>query len=189
MKGTGADMEEHTRISAGALVAAVFAALPACLLMGGCAGATPGTTMALGAVSYEDAFATSKEVVARRFSIASADAQRGEIVCRPKAVAARGERVLGGSPARQVAMLHLRRQDGGVAARMSVELQREGSPVHSTVPTYERNYNEVPNETPAQGTAATTAEQNATWQTQGYDHALERQILDEISKSLSPRGP
>ena len=162
-----------------------FLALAAAALAG-CSVPTPGTTRALGDVTYAEAFATSREVMAQRFSILSADPDTGQIACRPKPVQVRGERILGGSPARKVAKLQLRREGGMVVAHASVALQREGSYARNTRSNYTENYDEVPNVTPADQTAATTPEQNEVWRTESYDHALERSILEEVYRQLNP---
>jgi len=162
--------------------------LAGCVLPAGCNLPSPGTTRVLGDVDYASAFAAATKTMGRHFSILSADPNTGEITCRPKKVQVKGERLLGGSPARQIATLHLRRDNGMVRAQVSVELQREGSAIRSTAGSYQENYDEVPNQTPAEDTAATTAKQNETWQTDRYDHAMERKVLDEIYKALHPQA-
>jgi len=156
--------------------------------LAGCDLPAPGTVRVMGQVEYADAFATARETMAQHFSVLSADPDTGQIVCRPKLIEGRPERLLGGSPARQIASLRLRREDNLVVAQVSVKIEREGSGVHSTRIGYQENYNEVPNKTPADETAATTAEQNQTWQTEGYDHATERLILEDIYNSLHPQA-
>jgi len=156
-------------------------------LLGGCSVATPGTTRHLGAVDYASAFASAREVMSEHFSIASADADSGLIESRPKKINAEAERLLGGqSPARQVARIQINRRNGGVAAHASVAVQREGSGVFRTWRSPGENYDEVPNETPAQAAAATTPEQNEAWRTEKYDHALERQMLEQVYQYLHP---
>ena len=164
----------------GIVAVAIAAALAA-----GCSGPTPGTLRNLGAVGYADAFATGREVMSQYYSIASADATSGVIQSRPKSVDAPSERILSGSPARQVAKLSLRRKDNQVIAHVSVALQREGSRVYHA---RSESYDEVPNTTPAEELAATTPQQNEVWETRDYDHAMERRILDHLYKALHPNG-
>lgn len=158
--------------------------------LAGCNVPTPGTTRHLGAIEYGSAFATAREVMAEHFSIASADADSGVIEARPKDVEATGERLLGGrSPARHMAKMQVRRKGDGVVAHASIAVQREGSDVYRSSRESSENYDEVPNRTPAEAAAATTPEQNEAWQTERYDHALERDILEQIYRALHPREP
>jgi hypothetical protein len=110
------------------------------------------------------------------------------IVSHPIPVEARGERLLGGSPARHLARLQLQRKNGLVVAHLSIALQREGSAIRRTMPAPEENYSSVPNRTPAEESAAVSPEQNEAWQTEQYDRAMERGILDELYKALHPKG-
>jgi hypothetical protein len=167
---------------------AILAAACMAAAVGGCSEALPGTTRYLGAVDYDRAFTTAREtLVANNFSVASADRETGKIVARPRSVDLPGERLLGSSPARQVAQMRLRREDGQVAAFASVAVQRLGDETVIVQP--RENYDTVPDETPAETWGATTAEQNATWVTQSYDHALERQLLADLFRRLGPEGP
>ena len=155
-------------------------------VLAGCNLPSPGTTRVLGNVQSAEAFATAKEVMSQYFSIASADPDTGLIESRPKPVAAQPERLLGSSPARQLAKLHIGRKNGLIIAHLSVALQREGSSIHRTMQPPGENYDSVPNLTPAEDTAATTPEQNEAWRTDRYDRALERRILNDLYKALHP---
>ena len=168
-------------------ITAIAAALVAGMLTG-CTASTPGTPRILGKVDYASAFATGREVMAQHFSIASSDPDTGVIEARPKPVEARGERWLGGSPARHLAKMSIRRKDGQIVAHLSVALQREGSAIHRTMAPGAEGYDSVPHGTPADAAAATTPEQNEDWRTEKYDHALERAILDELYKALNPQA-
>jgi len=157
-------------------------------LAAGCNLPKPGTSRVLGDVSYASAFATAREVMSQHFSISTADAEAGVIEARPKLVEAPAERLLGSSPARQVASLQLRRENGLIVAHASVALQREGSSVHRVSARPGENYDDVPNRTPAEDVAATTPRQNEIWRTERQDRALERRILDQIYKALHPQA-
>jgi hypothetical protein len=50
------------------------------------------------------------------------------------------------------------------------------------------NYDTVPHETPAQREAATTAEQNESWETRSHDADVERKILQDLWRSLHPQA-
>ncbi|MCK4277186.1 MAG: hypothetical protein KAX78_11760 [Phycisphaerae bacterium] len=156
-------------------------------LLGGCAHQTTGSTRGLGAVPYEGAFAAAVKTMSQHFSIEASDASAGTIRTQPKPVQAEPDRLLGGYPARQVATLHLRREDGQVVARLSVALQRQRAGLYRRMRMAENNYDTVPNETPAQKEAATTIEQNQSWETQKYAHDIERRILEELYAAL--HGP
>ena len=170
----------------GLLVMGIIAAA----LPGGCATrVASGSRLAFSDVSYKVAFATAREVMSKRFGVASADPATGLILAKPKAVSARPERLLGGSsPARHVAKMQLVSEDGQVVVRVSVALQRQGASSYRQMQPGD-DYSTVPNQTPAQGTAATTIEQNQAWQTQSHDSGLERQILNELYQALHPAKP
>ena len=96
----------------------VATACLAAAILGGCNLPTPGTTRTLGDVEYAAAFAAAREVMVQNgFSIAAADPDTGVIEARPTPVEARGERILGGSPARHLAKVSLQRKGGQVVAR------------------------------------------------------------------------
>jgi hypothetical protein len=143
------------------------------------------STQPLGGVEYAQAFKTAQDVLSHYFQVASADAESGKIVSRPKTLdKARPDRLLGGnSSARQVATLVVYQSGGQVYADVSVQTQRQDvaamrqmQPV--TVDT------ENPAQTRAGETAAVSAGQNQAWQNAGRDYALERTILNELAAAL-----
>jgi len=159
----------------------------ASLALAGCRTDAPsGTRMSLGDVSYDEAHAVAREVMGKHFQVAPSRPGDPVIAARPKPVDARAQRILGGkSPTRQLATIHLARQEGYLVANVSVLLQRQGSA------SYEQfgstgNYSTIPNDTPSQGTAATTPEQNEAWETRGHDKTLERTIVHELYDALHP---
>ena len=138
----------------------------------------------LGKANYAEAFAVGKAVLAEHFSIASSDAATGRIVSRPSSVAAPADRLLGSSPARQIATMQIRRKGDEVYAELRVVIQRQGvgaariiQPV--TVDT------ELPTRTPAQESAAITTEQDQLWEITGRNDQLERSILGQLLRRLS----
>ena len=166
-------------------LAILWAVIPLGLLAG-CNGGTGGTRRVLGPVSYDKAFATGREVMSQYFSLAEVDPDAGLIKSRPQFVEAGRLRLSSNSPGRQVATLRLRADGEYVIARLAVVVHREGSHIHKFVGEREENYSGVPNRTPAEIEAATTAEQNQAWQAVRYDHQLERTILRQISGALRP---
>ncbi len=152
-------------------------------LLAGCS-AMPGRTRMLGNVDYQAALATSRAILSQHFDIARTDPDTGEILCQPQPFEAGGDRLLGGSsPARRVATLNLRREDGAIVAHLAIAVQRQGSDI---IRTQRDNYSSVPNQTPAEVEGATTPQQNQAWRTDRYDHAMEAGILDEIFQALHP---
>lgn len=161
----------------------------AILCVAGCGkplGFESSTEMTIQEVSYADTFATAKEVMRKHFEIDSADPDTGVIIAKPQHVDAPAERLLGGkSSARHLAKMQIQQKNGQVITRVKVELQRQGATSYQHVLRPD-DYSTVPNQTPAQETAATTAEQNESWETESRDYALERKILDELKQVLQP---
>jgi len=163
-------------------------ALAAATLLAGCEQRTRGTTISLGNVNYDKAFAAGRATLGQYFSIAEADPGAGLLRSSPKAVDAKPSGLLRTPPARQRATLSLRRQQGEVLADLAVEVQRQRSDVYLQRQTAESGYDTVPNKTPAEIDAAVTAEQNETWETTSRDRGLERTILDDLYKALHGEG-
>jgi hypothetical protein len=164
----------------------VAAALAAGMLVG-CNQAMPGRSRALGTVEYSAAFAAAREVLAQYYSVESSDAETGVIQARPKRIDAPNERLLSGSPAREVATLRLRKEGKAVVAHTTVAVQRQGGPALQTMRGGTDTYSSVPDDTPAEREAATTVEQNESWRTHHYAHAVERKILDDLYRALHPK--
>ena len=146
-----------------------------------------GTSRNLGETSYQQAFATARQVMAQYYTIASANPNTGVIKCKPKATAPGRERLLGGSPARQVATMEISQKDGLVVARVLVLRQRQGSAVRQKMGYSAERYNYTGRpgeETPADLNAATTSQQNQAWETEKPLHDIESKILDDLFKAL-----
>lgn len=169
--------------------------LASCVVLSACQdvnlteGLTPGqgTTRRLGDASYQQAFATARMVLKQYFPIAEANPNTGLIRTRPRAVEAGNDRILGGSPARQVATLELTRENGLIVAQLLVMQQRQGSTPRRVMGYSQERYNYSGNpgdETPADIEAATTSEQNESWQNEKPRHDVEVQILDDLYKRL-----
>ncbi|MBI5724461.1 MAG: hypothetical protein HZA50_10920 [Planctomycetes bacterium] len=169
-------------------------AIVAAALAAGCSQAPPGTSRDLSTNDRANAYVVCRDVLTQYFSVETDDPQAGIMKSRPKdIVAAKGERLLGNSPARQIATLSLRKEGGSIVAYVCIETQRQGSDPNRQMgyaSSVSDNYSGVPNQTPAQSDAATTAEQNESWRTVDYDHVQENKILNEISKAVqSPARP
>ena len=161
----------------------------AILVLSGCNIRTPGMTQLMGEIRYETAFATGREVFSQYFSVdpEGTDPATGVIKARPKPIEAGNSRLLGGSPARQIATLRIRRDGKNILAHVVVETQRQGAEIYRHMGTGEENYDSVPNKPPSELDAATTPEQNEAWRTQGYDHDMERKILEDLYLALNPK--
>ncbi|MCP4374926.1 MAG: hypothetical protein GY794_01900 [bacterium] len=145
-----------------------------------------GTRLSLGDVSCSEAITVAREVMQNHFELVPGNPGDTEIVSLPKPIDARAQRILGGkSPTRQIATLRLQSQKGHVVATVVVRLQRQGSSSLERFGT-DGSYSTVPNETPSQGTAATTPEQNESWETRARDRTLERKIINELYDAMHP---
>jgi hypothetical protein len=167
----------------------VVAVLAAGLMVGGCNQEFQGSSRSLGTVDYTSAFATANEVISQYYPVESADPATGVIQCRIKDVKAANERLLGGSPARQVATMKIVREGKDVTAYVTVALQRQGGDVFSAMPHVDENYSGVPDRTPAENDAATTPEQNEPWRIYSYDHQAELKILEDLARAVGPKSP
>ncbi len=166
---------------------AAAALLAAAAMAGGCSIATPGSTRLLGDVDYPQAFASANDTMSQYYSIASSDAATGIIKARPKAIDAPRDRLLGRSPARQIATMRIWQRGKEILADMTVAVERRGDPVLRSMPQPAENYEGVPNQSPSQREAATTVEQNESWRIEKYDHATEEKILRDLFSSLHPQ--
>ncbi len=137
----------------------------------------------LGEVDYAEAFRAGKRVMAQYFSIASADAESGKIVSRPKAVDAARDRLLGSTPARKIAQIHIRQKGEMVFADVRVYIQRQDVEAFRQMQPITVD-NDVPNRTPAEEATVDTAEQDQTWPTTGRDHQLEQTIIADLLRTL-----
>jgi len=167
-------------------LAALFALL---LVLTGCSGTLPGSTRVLGAVDYDAAFAAARSTLSQfSFSIVEADPDSGLLLSRPTYVDNESRVLLGTTPTRKVARMHLTQGSAGVTARLSIEVQQE-----MTQTTYPGNpgygglsptYSGVPDNAPPQTFGPISPEQNTVWQRVRYDRQLERTILEDLAKAL-----
>lgn len=165
------------------LLASVVAAMS---LAVGCAPEIPSRSRTLGVANYEETFVIAQAVLARHFEIASADPSTGEIRSNPKIVEAPGERLIGNSPARQIATMTLVRSGGEVVAKLSIVQQRQGRDIRETVGQTDEPYSGVPRQTPAMLDGPHEAAQTDDWNTERYRHDVETRILDELYRELHP---
>lgn len=146
-----------------------------------------GTTQIFADNSREEVFTTARKVISQYYSVKSSDPITGVIKCRPKKLAAGKDRLIGNSPARQLATLQVQSEDGGTSVQVLVIQERMGTEIIQTVGySQERyNYSGAPGETtPADEGAATTPEQNETWEFEKELKDVELRILSDIAKDL-----
>ena len=176
----------------------VFFAVGLGMLLAGCGqlssngGLSPGrgTIRGLGDTSYQEAFATGRLVMGQYFTVDSFDVNTGIIKSHPKKVDAGKERLLGSSPARQIATMQISQKDGQVVAQVLVLQQRQGSAIRRQAgySTEQENYTGNPGEeSPANIDAATTPKQNESWADEKARHGIEADILNDLYKRLHGR--
>jgi hypothetical protein len=151
-------------------------------------GAAGGSTRTFNYGNYGDAFLTARQVMGEQFIIVLADQDDGIIKCAPQPIENAQDRLLGSTPTRQVASMQLKRRGGQIIAICTVEQQREAGVVLRQQPLVGDNYSSVPNETPAQIDAATTPEQNDSWETLRTDTMLENQLLNSLRDALNAKS-
>ena len=146
-------------------------------VLGGCTDVSQFPERSLGMVGYVDAVDAARQVMGQYYTVAKVDADNGEVKSLPKAAEAG---LMGGS-AREVATIYLRKQNKEVVAYASVQVQRRsgamkqmGSP----------SYSGVPNQTPAELEAATTAEQNENWTDERQDSSMAYKLLNDLYDML-----
>jgi hypothetical protein len=154
-------------------------------------GTAGGSTRTFNYGNYNDAFMTARDIMSQRFIVVMADQDEGVIKCAPQPVDDSQDRLLGTTPTRQVASMRLKRRGGQLVAVCTVEQQRESSVIRRQQPVVGEvgdNYSSVPNETPAQIDAATTPEQNDTWETVRTDTMLENELLNALRDALNAKS-
>lgn len=151
-------------------------------------GGQAGTRRVLPASNYDEAFASARAVMGQYFQIASTDKASGLIEAKPKAMDG-GAEIIGRTATRQLATLQLGQGNEGLVANVSVLQQRQGSAVYRQMQVEQDNYDSVPNTSPAEMDAATTAMQNESWETYGSDASLETQILNDLQQKLTSATP
>jgi hypothetical protein len=139
---------------------------------------------ALGDVTFDQAFTAGQDVFRDYYEIDTSDRDNGRIASYPKAAHTQARRLLTSGPARQMAVLRIRKAEGMAWADVRVDVQQMESQAHQlSAITVDR---EIPNQTPAQEDAALTVEQRESWVTVGHDYEIERAILNDIYAQLHP---
>ena len=137
----------------------------------------------LGSVSYAEAFGAGQAAMERHFAVESVDPAEGTITARPGSFQAGRDRLLGDSPARRLATMRIIQKDDQVYAEVRVSIQRQAMGALRQMQPVTVD-NELPTRTPAQESAAVTANQDQAWKTTARDQVLERAILSDLMNLL-----
>jgi hypothetical protein len=152
--------------------------------------ASKASTRNVGDASYQQAYVAAREVISQYFSIDPdrSNAASGMVQSRPKDVLDAGnERLLGGSPARQIAKLQIVQEGPLVTAYAQVMQQRQGASAQKRMGYSQERYNYSGNpgdESPADIDAATTPQQNESWFNEKRRRDVETQLLEDLSNRL-----
>jgi len=147
-------------------------------------------TRSMGDTTFQHAYAEGREVLAQYYPIDpdKSDPGNGIITSRPKDVLNAGrDRLLGDSPARQIATIQIIQEGPLVTALVQVMQQRQGSSPerHMGYSQERHNYTMNPGaQGPGDLEAATTPQQNENWMNEKRRRDLENQILDDLFKRL-----
>ena len=136
-------------------------------------------TRRLGQVDPAEAYQAALEVVSDYYTVASADRRSGRITCEPKPVSSTTGRLLSTTAGREHAVVRIRRDGPVVWADVRVTIERRESAGYDSL-TALSAHGDVPNQTPAQGDAPFTREQNQLWRVTGSNLDVERRILADI---------
>ena len=138
----------------------------------------------LGNVSYSDAFTAAKSVLAQYFSIASDDPDSGRIVSRPNVVGDTTTRLLAKTMTRKTATMRIRRgPDGTVVADVRVDVQKQDTTAMQAMQVPVAG-DDVGNNTPAQGTASASFDQQQAWQDAGRDAQMENTLIGDLRQRM-----
>lgn len=162
-----------------------IALIGASALLPGCSIPNPGIVRQLGDVNYDTTLDTAKQVFSQYYSIESVDPDKGVITSTPKEQEGPSGRIFASKTrVREIATMRLTRTSAGVAAQVSVEVQKVGTDAIRQATLTGENYNQLPDKSPAQGEAATTYEQNETWFFDHYNKGAESQMLADLYRAL-----
>lgn len=145
----------------------------------GCNMQPPGTSRSLGAVPMDKAFVVSRTVLSQYFAIASEEPAAGLLLSRPEEMMDKNDRLLGGTPARNLARLQLRKQGSEVVAY--VEIRHERQMIASRQLGTGHTYSGVPNDPPVDETQTA---KNTSWNLVRHEHERENAILNDIVNAL-----
>lgn len=159
-----------------ALVAVILVAF-----IGGCTDVSQYPQRSMGNVNYIQAVDTTRMVMAQYYTVAKVDADAGEVQSLPKRIE---PGIMGGST-REIATVYLRKEGGEVVVYAHVQVQLSGSRDLGTASSGSKGtYSSVPNQTPAEVEAATTAEQNQDWVNERENTSMAYKLLNDIYDAL-----
>lgn len=168
----------------------------ALLVAAGCTGPAEevrATSRVIENVDSEEVFLAAQAILQREFGRVQADRAGGRIVTVPveyTATTASGtarDLVRAPSTLRRVATFLMTPREGGVVARLRVDVQRQDTAVRETARGGgDGRLSDSPAYTPIERDAATTAGQNVVWTPLRRDTALERALLEELQERFAP---
>jgi len=155
-------------------------------VLGGCATAPSGSTRVFDASQYKRLFDATQDALSQySFSVVEADAQTGTILARPLYADNESQGLLQSLPTRRVASAQIIQGRGTVSVRLTIEVQHLVTQASQSTNTgLTETYSGVPHDTPADGGAATTAQQNTAWRRVRFDRQMEMAMLDDISRAM-----
>ncbi|MCK5113937.1 MAG: hypothetical protein KAR11_04165 [Phycisphaerae bacterium] len=149
-----------------------------------------GSSRNMGDVSMSSAFVAGVKALSAHYSIdrVKTNQANGVIVCKPQNIAnAPNERILGGTPARQIARMELVSENDQVIAQVLVVQERNGSGPREEMGQSQDvdNYDGSPgNVTPGNLSAATTPQQNEAWEFEKKLPEIQNVILTDMFNLL-----
>jgi hypothetical protein len=161
----------------------------------GCAGPVEemrATTRVIEDADSAEIFLAAQEILEREFGRVQVDRAGGRIVTTPveyTATTASGtarDWRRAPSTMRRVARFLMTPREGGVVARLRVDIERQDTAAREAVRTEDGRLSDSPAYTPIERDAATTAGQNVVWTHVRRDLALERSLLEELQERFAP---
>jgi hypothetical protein len=156
-------------------------------MLAGCQDAWRYKSMALGEVDMMAAMTGARDVLGQYFPIAEVDNYAHKITSEPKNVRGGSVGLISKGPARELAVLRLRRQGAVVWADVSVIVQHQEAPQRRMMAPW-TSRQDVPTPTPAQADAPYTPEQEEAWQTVRHNEDAEAKILQDLYTALHPEA-
>ncbi len=141
----------------------------------------------LGEVDYDTAYQAGRTVFADYYAIDAADPDDGRITGRPKPLdnSAPGGLALSSQPARELAVLRIRRDGKVIWADVRVAIQRQQAGGFDSFGDL-GGRGDAPNQTPADLEGPLSASQQEAWVAKGANYRTETHILQDIYNRLHP---
>ncbi len=167
----------------------------ALLAASGCTGPVEemrATSRVIENADVEEVFFAARAILEREFGRVQVDRAGGRIVSIPveymatRASGTARDLIRAPSTLRRVATFVMAPREGGVLARLRVDVERQDTAAREAVRMQEARLSDSPAYTPIERDAATTAGQNMVWTRLRRDTALERALLEELQERFAP---